>query len=69
MLKGIPVTGVPCETAQKINHEIVQGIHPEDGNIESAVIAHTLLCENCRNIFLNEAEQAKDAKLKSDASF
>lgn len=51
---GIPLekTKVTCEVAQKVNQDIVNGIHPEDQNLEAAVILHTLLCETCNKIFL-----------------
>ena len=66
MLKGIPLkdTKVTCEVAQKVNHDIVNGKHPEDGNLEAAVITHTLLCNVCNEIFSRESQESKDAKLK-----
>jgi len=66
MLAGIPLkdTKVTCEVAQKINHDIVNGIHPEDSRLEAAVITHTLLCDTCKNIFLKESQESEDAKLK-----
>jgi len=66
MLTGIPLkdTKVTCETAQKINHDILKGIHPEDNRLEAAVITHTLLCRACNSIFLKESQESEDAKLK-----
>jgi len=64
-LVGIPLesTRVTCEIAQKINHEIVwERKHPEDEYLEAAVIAHTLSCETCRNIFLEECAAAEASK-------
>jgi hypothetical protein len=62
MLKGIPIedTAVSCEFAQKVNHDIiVNHIHPEDGNVEAAVIAHTLLCDVCKRKFLEEEKNVE----------
>jgi len=64
-LVGIPFESirVTCEVAQKINHEIAwERKHPEDEYLEAAVIAHTLLCETCRNIFLEECAAAEASK-------
>ena len=64
MLKGIPLekTKVTCEVAQKINHEIVKGLHPEDEYLEAAVIAHTLICANCRYRFIKESLESKETQ-------
>ncbi|MBW6441501.1 hypothetical protein K0B04_01150 [Patescibacteria group bacterium] len=61
MLKGTPIgkTSVDCETAQKVNKEISEGIHPESESLEAAVIAHTLLCAKCQKV-LFEQEDAKN---------
>ena len=58
MLKGTPIgkTPVSCEIAQKINKQISEGIHPKNESLEAAVIAHTLLCEKCRKILLEQED-------------
>lgn len=66
MLKGIPLkdTKVTCEVAQNVNHDIINGKHPEDNRLEAAVITHTLLCKICNEIFMKESQESEDVKLK-----
>ena len=59
--QAIPIDDM-CEIAQKVNHDIVRGIHPENENLEAAVIAHTLSCEVCREVFLQESKDAKQKR-------
>ena len=64
MLKGIPLekTKVTCEVAQKINQEIVKGVHPEDEYLEAAVIAHTLICANCGYRFIKASLEYEETQ-------
>ena len=46
-----------CETAQRVNEMILDGEFLENHDLVSQVIAHTLLCDSCRKIFLDYIPQ------------
>jgi hypothetical protein len=57
--KPVGSSQVTCETAQRVNREILSGHPPEDKELVSQVIAHTALCDECRANFLGERFEKK----------
>ncbi len=66
MLNRVPIdkTALTCDVVRQVNAKIARGEHPEDGVFEAMVIAHTMLCESCRDHFHNEVQKVKEEKIK-----
>ncbi len=67
MFKGaVPIDKLPlsCEDVQKINAQIARGEHP-GGLLEARAIAHTVMCEPCRNHFNDEVSKAEKEKVEA----
>lgn len=54
-----------CDVVKQINANIARNIHSEDGILEARVIAHTALCDSCRDHFNDEVKKVREEKSKS----
>ena len=61
----IDKTTLTCDVVKQVNARIARGIHPEDGIFEAMVIAHTAICNSCRDNFHDEVQKVKEEKTKS----
>jgi predicted anti-sigma-YlaC factor YlaD len=62
---SIDKTTLTCEVVRQVNARIARNDHPEDGVYEAMVIAHTALCDSCRNDFHEEVLKVREEKSKS----
>jgi hypothetical protein len=66
--RAVPIDklSLPCDDVQRINADIARGMHPEDELLEARVIAHTVMCDSCRDHFNNEVLKAEKEKAESE---
>jgi len=62
---SIDKTTLTCEVVRQVNARIARNDHPEDGVYEAMVIAHTALCDSCRDAFHEEVLKVSEEKSKS----
>lgn len=67
MLNRVPIdkTTLTCEVVRQVNARIARNEHPEDGIFEAMVIAHTALCDSCREAFHAEVQKVEQEKAKN----
>lgn len=67
LLNRVPIDklALTCDVVRQLNAKIARGEHPEDGILEARVIAHTALCDSCRENFHNEVLKVREEKTMS----
>lgn len=67
LLNRLPIdkTALTCDVVRQLNAKIAKGEHPEAGVLEARVIAHTAICDSCRENFHDEVQKVRDEKTKS----
>ena len=69
LLNRLPIdkTALTCDVVRQLNAKIAKGEHPEDGVLEARGIAHTAICDSCRENF--HAEVIKVRKKNEERKY